>query len=155
MVSDQLRLVEAALAQLPRVQWHGDNHHRVLGPNRSQSTDRFRQHAAQHDGGRSHLLVFQQVDQLAQATVVTAVSYGSDERRRQPSAQTAASLARTDSKGTEHPLPANRANAARGGADIGKARPANRQAGNTNQGDTAETTIGREESSEETFSNTA
>jgi hypothetical protein len=127
----------------------------VLVPTRFQPSDRFRQHAAEHCRGGSHLLVFQQVDQLAQPAIVAAVGYRFDKRRLQPSPQPATSLARADSIRTEHPFPANRANAARDGADFGKTRPANRQAGNLDQGGTAETTIRREESSEETFSNTA
>jgi hypothetical protein len=74
--------------------------------------------------GGSHVFVFQQVDQLAQPAIVAAVGYRFDKRRLQPSAQTAAGLARADSIRTEHPFPANRANAARDGAGFGKTRPA-------------------------------
>lgn len=153
MLSDQLGLVEAALTQLPRMQRHRDNRQRSrtgIHP-----ADRFRQHPAEHDSGRSDLFVFQQVDQLAQAPVITAVGNRFSKGWSQPAAQATASLGRADSMRTENPLSADRADVARDAAKIGNAGAANRQAGNVDQGGTTETTIRWEESSEETFCNTA
>ena len=124
-----------------------------LGPAGIESADRFRQHATQDRGGRTHLFVFQQVDEFAQPSVVTAVGHGSGQWRLQPPAQTTTILpgVRTDCIRTEQPLSARGADATLNGADMGKAGRANRQAGNVYQRITAKTTIGGKEGSEQTF----
>ncbi len=159
---NQLRLVEAALAQFPWMQRNRYDYGVTLRPARFESTLSFRQHAAQGGGSRTHLLVFQEVDQLAQATVIASIRDRFDERGLRATAQTAAHLAARviiqsiiQGIGSEHPLSTDRANAALDRTNVNQAGPAHRQAGNIDEGSTAKTTIGGEQGSEETFSNTA
>src|SRR4051794_38147798 len=138
------------------MQWHRDNHW-LIGSERIQSVRCLFQHSPENRGSRTHLLILQQVNQLAQATVIASISHGFDEGRSQFSAQTASSFlgSISVSKGSLQPLSADGADCTLNRLNFAQAGLANRQAGNVGQGSTAKTAIGRKKGSENAFSNTA
>ena len=128
------------------------------GPAGIEPAQCFRQHAAQDHGSRPHLFIFQQVNQFAQPAVVAAIGHRSGKGRLHSSAQTTASFAQR-----RHRPHTDSATALRTLEQTPPAmgRISERQGGQTGRremfirGATAKTTIGGEESSEETFCNTA
>src|ERR1700730_13162143 len=86
--SNQFRLVKPTLALLDLVQWHWDDEDRRLLKRQLlkswlQADQGLRQHASQYLGCRAQAVILQQVDQFAQATLITAVRYRSVKRTLQ------------------------------------------------------------------------
>src|SRR6476660_7549944 len=81
---NRFSLVEAALSPLRNVQRHRDDENRS---NEFQLGNGLCEHATQNCRCRMHLIVFQQVYQLAEFTVIRAVSHCSLIRRASPPAQ--------------------------------------------------------------------
>ena len=78
---DHLRLVESALRLLARMQGNGDDRDHANGHRLFQVGNRLRQHAPQNCRCGTYLLELEQMDQVAQFTVIAAVGDGALERR--------------------------------------------------------------------------
>src|SRR5208337_4841307 len=72
-LGDQLRLIEAALRLLVRMQRHGHDGDKAGGQRRIESGNRIGEHASQNLGRWPNLAELQQMNQIAQSAVVAAV----------------------------------------------------------------------------------
>ena len=81
-IGDKFRLIKPALPQLGCVQRNRDNQRQMIHVEIwRQVGHRFGKHASKDRGRRAHMLVLEQVDQLAQAAIIGSISRGLFKRR--------------------------------------------------------------------------
>jgi hypothetical protein len=126
---DQFRLIEPALTPLCLEERHRDNRNAPgveqagFFKRRLECSDGLGEHASEHIGRRTHAVELQQVNQLAQSAVITAVGYGTAKRTFDAAAYRASPktiIVYLRVRG-KHPLPADRAHAAANWMNNGEA----------------------------------
>ena len=143
---DQLRLIESALGLLARMQRDGNDRDHAFRDSSLELLDHLGQHAPQDTRRGTNLLVFQQMDQVAQTAVVTPIGKGLLEWRLDALAQPAERIAASHKGGGEERFPANAAELARQGPQRVETALTNREARNLNQRGTANAAVGGKES---------
>ena len=152
-MGDHFGLVEPALPLLDGIQRHGNNHQARIAKERLQFGDHFRQHPAENIGGRPHLLILEQVDEIAEPALITAIGSGLRKYLLNPAAKAAERLGSVPGKGVRgnQALPANPADRASYGANSIQTGSTDREAGDSYQRGTAEPAIGRKEGGKQAF----
>jgi len=73
-LSNQLRLIETTFAKLAFMQGNGNQQGRLASKIRGQPNDHVRQHPPEDASGRTDTVIFEQMQQVAETTLVAAVS---------------------------------------------------------------------------------
>jgi hypothetical protein len=73
-LSDQLGLIETPFAKLAFMQGNGNQQGELVSKIRRQADDDFRQHTPEDTSGRPDTVIFEQMQQVAEAAFVAAVS---------------------------------------------------------------------------------
>ena len=139
------------------MQRYGHDRHAIFAKPSLKTDDRFAKHPSQNIRRRSHLLVFQQVDQIAQTTLVATVRCRFGKGRRRTAAQTAQGIAVFADKRVrrEETLTANRAEAARNWTHLGEARRADRQTRHVDERLATDSAVCWKKGGEQAFGNSA
>ena len=139
---DQVRLVEAALGLLARMQRNRDDLNGALWQRSLEGGDGVPHHAPEHRRGGTNLLILEQVDQVAQAAVVASVSHCPLERRMQALAESAESAGAFGERRREQCFSADAAERSLERTERAQAVFTNGKTGNPNQRRTTDTTVG-------------